>query len=296
MLGDTFDTKEVVRGKALNLVYNKLKQSKLEWIFIIGNHDLFNLSSTEHSLETLKELKNVSVIDKITVKDNLVFIPYTHDIDKLRMDLARVISPDRVAIAHLELKQFDFGNGHICTSGLTAEDVAGFKRVISGHFHKYQTSGNLTYLGTPFSHSFGEANQTKYLGLYNIETDELKIAETPFARHISIEFNCDLLDDRGSHWLFDTSDPQFKNNYYRVILTGTQENIDRFPKFIYDQGGAEGKLNIKWISRPSDFIENDVIIEDTASNERQFIKWAIEVKNMDETTVNLGLAIMEACR
>src|SRR6185436_20099964 len=168
-LGDLLDTKEVIRGKCLNTAVEYFRTSKLS--------------------------HNVLVVDKPFNFQNIVMVPYIHDKTKLKTILTQFENTEVTLIGHLELSNFDFGNGHVCTNGLSFSDVAGFKRVISGHFHKYQTKGNLTYLGTPFSHSFGEANQTKYLATYDSVTDVLDIFETPFHRHISFEFNCDNLSE-----------------------------------------------------------------------------------------------------
>jgi hypothetical protein len=294
-LGDLLDTKEVIRGKVLNAWVRYFQRSKLQHIVLVGNHDFFNLDCDDHSLYVLKLLPNVIVVDEPIEIDGIVFLPYIHDRAALIQILDKFKDPNKTLIGHLEVSQFDFGNGHVCTSGITLDDLSGFRRVISGHFHKYQVQGNLTYLGTPFSHSFGETDQIKYLGLYDADKDELKIADTPFARHITKEFNCDLLDENLSHALFLGPEDTLKN-FYRVILTGSQANIDRFPRYMYDEGGTKGKLNIKWISRPSDHAENNVTIEETASNEKQFVKWATEVKTMDAETLKLGLSIMEACK
>lgn len=284
-LGDLQDSKEVIRGKCLNLLLEYFRTSKLYHTLLVGNHDYFNLDCDAHALEAIKLLPNVTVVDGPMVVQNLVFLPYMHDQVKLKNTITEYARPDRTLFAHLELAQFDFGNGHICTTGLTAEDVAGFKRVISGHFHKFQTRGNLTYLGTPYTQSFGEANQRKYLGVYNSETDEFKIAETEFPRHLSVEIDCDN-DEYAIDQLLD----EMRDDFYRIILTGSQANIALFPKQLFEQ------FNVKWISRPNDYAQNDVTIADTLTNDGQFRKWATEVKKMDEDTINLGLSIMEACK
>lgn len=290
-MGDLFDTKEVIRGKCLNTAIEYFKTSKLPHYILVGNHDWFNLECEAHSLEALKLLPNVKIIDEPFAMQTLdiVMIPYIHDKVKLKEILTRYQNRHTTLFAHLELSDFDFGNGHICTTGLALEDLAGFKRVISGHFHKYQTKGNLTYIGTPFSQSFGETDQVKYLGLYDVVKDELLLADTPFPKHVTIEFDCDGLNENLEHWIIDTDKPGWQNNYYRVILTGTQANIDRFPRHMYG-------LMIKWISRPSDHAENNAVIDETVSNEAQFTKWASDIRKMDEETVKLGLEIMEACR
>lgn len=288
-LGDLLDTKEVIRGKCLNFLYYKFSNSKLNHYLLVGNHDWFNLECNDHSLRTLETLPNVQIIDKPTLVENILFIPYMHDLQALRTVLDQYRNRNLVLIGHLEITNFDFGNGHVCTKGLTLQDLTGYKRVISGHFHKYQTQDNLTYLGSPFSHSFGETNQVKYLGVYDTQTDELKLEETPLPKHVTYEFNCDNLNENLEHWLFDPK-PGFEKNLYRVILTGSQKNIDRFPKHMYE------KLNVKWLARPSDHVENQVEIDETVSNEAQFVKWAKSVRKLDEETTNLGLQILEACK
>lgn len=287
-LGDLLDTKEVIRGKCLNAAIEYFRTSKLKHIVLIGNHDWFNLECLAHSLEALKLLLNVVVIDKPTQIDDLTLLPYIHDKDILSQELANFCDENRTLIAHLEITNFDFGNGHLCPGGLPLSALSGFKRVISGHFHKFQKSENLTYLGTPFSHTFGESNQTKYIGMLDTDTNELKLAETPFPKHITLEFNCDDLEDDSIVW--DYSQLKDPNNFYRIILTGRQDNLDRFPRDLFEN------LNVKYISRPSDDAVNDVSIDETVSNEAQFSKWATEIRNMDDETLKLGLAILEACK
>lgn len=286
-LGDFLDTKEVIRGKCLNALIAYLSRSKLRHIILIGNHDWFNLECQAHALEALKLLPNVKIVDKPEEIDGMVFIPYIHDRKLLESTLAQYSNQNKVLFGHLEVTEFDFGNGHICTSGIPLSALKGFKRVISGHFHKFQQSGNLTYLGTPFSHSFGETNQTKFIGMYDTDTDELKLAETPFPKHFTIEIDCDSPD---ISYTAIVADEDCEKNFYRIILTGTQANIDKFQRSCFD------KLNVKWISRPSDDVVNNVTIDETISNEAQFSQWATGIRKMDPETLKLGLEILEACK
>lgn len=285
-LGDLFDTKEVIRGKCQNIALDYFKTSKVSHYILVGNHDWFNLNCDAHALETLKLLPNVKIVDEpfaMTTLD-VVMIPYIHDKVKLLELLGVYSNKNKVLIGHLEVTDFDFGNGHICTTGVKLSDLGGFSRVISGHFHKYQTQSNLTYVGTPFSHSFGEANQVKYIAMFDAVSNELKLAETPFPQHLSYEIDCDREDVRSQV-------PKLsKRNHYRIILNGSQENIAKFPTEIYSE------FSIKWIARPSDYSENTLLIDETASNEAQFTKWARDVKKLDNETVQLGLQILEACR
>lgn len=289
-LGDLLDTKEVIRGRCLNTCLEYFMNSKLQHTVLVGNHDWFNLECKEHSLEFLKMLDNVAVVDSLIQNvAGFAFIPYIHDKETLKKTLKEA-SDSKILFAHLEVSNFDFGNGYICDEGLDLKDLSKFKKVISGHFHKFQQQGNLTYLGTPFSHSFGESNQTKYIATIN-EEGVLDLIETGFPKHVTIEFNCDNLNDTKDHVLipeiFDDPKKPLKD-YYRVILTGKQENVDRFPKHMYN------KIDIKWIERPSDSIVSGLQISDTQSNETQFSEWAEKVADLDKDTIKLGVEILRS--
>lgn len=280
-LGDMLDTKEVIRGKCLNLLVDYFSKSSLRHVVLVGNHDYFNLDCSAHSLEPLKLLPNVTVVDKPTELGNLVFFPYVHDKEVLLKSLKRYADPGKTLFAHLDVSNFDYGNGHVSTTGIALGDLAGFKAVVSGHFHKFQKSGNLTFLGTPMSKDFGEANQTKYIGMFAPETGELKVAETSFPKHVSLKHRCSqgiVIRD------FNLVD------FYRVILVGSKDEIAAFPKEAYS------RFNIKWLNEFTDEVDSSVPVDESMSNEKQFYMWATEIKKMDQKTVELGLSILGACR
>ncbi len=280
-LGDFLDTKEVIRGKCLNMIYRRLLQSPLQHIVLIGNHDWFNLQCEEHSLECLKELDNVLVVDTLQeIAPGLHAIPYIHDQAALAAVLES-IPEDTVLFGHLEVTGFDFGNGHMCESGTPIQSLEKFKRVISGHFHKAQETGNLLYLGTPFSHSFGESSQTKLIGVYDSDDNSISLTETSFPQHVTLHL---YLDSEGTE-----IPPHKPNDYLRVILEGSQENIDRFDRSSYPEG-------TKYVERSTDQFSVDVVIDESQSNVSKFKNWATKIKGLDEETVKLGIEILESLK
>lgn len=295
-LGDMLDTKEIIRGKCQNFWIEYFSNSKLDHYVLVGNHDYFNLECEDHSLKFLENISNVTLVDRPMDFVNTPFymIPYIHDQKELKAAI-KAGPKDSVLIGHLELKGFDYGNGHICEAGLTPRSFKQFKRVISGHFHKYQEKDNFVYLGSPFSHTFGESNQDKWIMTYDADTDEFELELTNPPMHFTKTVNCDELFEHSGeemqHWLEFMDDLEEKKHYWRYILTGKQENIDRFPVDRYKDSG----LNIKFLTRPSDSVLNDVNIKDTSSNEEQFTQWA-NLKGMKKETIDLGLKIMEASR
>lgn len=276
-LGDFLDTKEVIRGTCLNLIHDRLLHSKLQHIILVGNHDFFNSTECEdHALKVLKSLDNVIIIDEFQELANMWFVPYMHDLASFRTVMKKC--KGKTAFIHQGIDGFDYGNGHIAEGEVDISALKGVDKVISGHFHKYQEKGNLTYLGTPFSHSFGETDQVKYIGIFNTETDELQLLETPFPRHRTLEIDCDDVEE---YPVLNEKD------MFRMILKGARENIKQFPKEDYP--------GVKFIERPTEE-ESNVIIGEESSNEEKFITWAKEVKDLDKDTIKLGLELLEQAR
>ena len=281
LLGDVLDTKEIIRGKCLNYVYERLRDSKLEYIILVGNHDWFNLECKEHSLEVLKSLPNVTVVDKPQVIDGMLFVPYINDLEEFRAVHGNPeFSEAEVMFMHQGVTGFDYGNGYIADGSghgeLPEEAMTGFQRVISGHFHKYAEEGNLTFLGTPFSHSFGESNQIKYIGLYDKDSDNLELLETPFPRHLTVTLD---MDSHETQIL-----PDIENNFVRFILTGSEEKIKGFDKSRFP--------GVKFIEKPTVNDEDSSLLDETDSNEKIFQTWANDIKELDEDTIKLGLEIL----
>lgn len=293
ILGDLFDTKEIVRGKCLNLVKRRLKKSKLHFYIMVGNHDWFNLDCLEHSLEVLQELPNVTIIDspfRINMDSRAcLFLPYYDDIKALKRVLkeANEGGTDYIFM-HQGIVGFDYGNGHKADGNghgeMTSEALNGFLRVISGHFHKFAEDGNLMFLGTPFSHTHGETNQTKYIGILDSETNEMQLLETPFPRHRTLTLDLSV----------ENPQKQLKKllndkDIFRCTLVGTEMQIKAF-----DQSEFQG---VKFNEEATDAEQvSDSSLKETDGNEEKFLKWAKEIKGLDETVIAMGLKIMEEAK
>jgi DNA repair exonuclease SbcCD nuclease subunit len=289
ILGDLFDTKEIIRGKIFNYVRMRIRQSKLHFFIMVGNHDWFNLDCLEHSLESFKDLPNVTIIDKPTLIGTTLLMPYYQDIaafKKALQDLA--FAEAEVLFMHQGIIGFDYGNGHVADGNGHGEMdftvTVRFRKVYSGHFHKFATQGNLMFLGTPFTQDFGESDQTKYLGVFDTATGEMELAETPFPRHrtLGLTLSGNYIDD--SQCLMGFIDD---HNYWRVRLEGTEAQILSF-----DQAAWK---NVKFLEEPTDAdqVENSNI-KDTDSNPQKFMVWAKEIKGLDDATIAEGLEILQA--
>lgn len=282
--GDLLDTKEVIRGKCLNAFFEYFKSSKLNHVILVGNHDWFNLECKDHSLKTLSALPNVVVIDKPTVMGNITYIPYIHDLGLLKAELLKVATP--YCVAHLDVANFDYGNGQLCEKGVTLKDFAHIKLLVSGHFHKFQAKENLVYIGSPFSHSFGESDQTKYLGYWDDLSGTLSTFETELPKHKTLQL---FLDDLQPLEDLDIFFELNSENFVRCILHGSQAQIASFPRDRFSE------FSIKWVPRPTETgMNNKIVLEEGVDNIQQFVKWAREIKKLDESTLERGLLILGA--
>lgn len=286
MLGDTFDTKEVIRGRCLNTVMERTKSSKLTFYYIIGNHDRFNVSSTEHSLEQFKLLKNVIVIDSPQqIIPGLAAIPYLHDRTEFK-EAVKLFGESDIVFMHQGFSGFDYGNGFIAEGENDLSEISHLKQAISGHFHKYQQLGNLTYLGTPFSHSFGESNQEKFLGILDLNSGKMELINSPFPQHWTLELDTEEANNLVAQGLQD-----FDGHHIRFIIRGSQEQLMRYNK---EALKGASTLEVKIIEKPTDEFMSGITIEETADNVAKFQTWAKDIKKLDQEIINLGLKILGA--
>lgn len=299
-LGDMLHTKELVRGRCLNFLIEQFAKSKLKHYVLVGNHDWFNHECTEHSLEPLKMLKNVQVIDcgwfsqaikgKSGLKNDptevkVGFLPYMHDLQAFE-SAAQHMRREGVTIlfAHQGISGFDYGNGYIAENEVPLKALVGLPLVVSGHFHKYQVQDNLCYLGTPFSHDFGESNQTKYIAVMSIASSEKgaewvsQLIELNLPRHVTLTVDCD-------ENVVETDEEYRPQDAVRVILTGSEEAVEKFDKSQFP--------NFKYIPRPTRVDQSGKsVVAETDSNDVKFEKWGSQVKGLSKEVLDLGLEFL----
>jgi len=278
LLGDLLDTKELVRGKCLNTYIERMGASKLNFIVLVGNHDWFNLDCKDHSLESLNLLSNVTLIDRPTELEGVTYLPYIHE----KHLLIRYLKQAKGAVfCHADAVGFDYGNGHISENGIRPEDFSEKPIIISGHYHKYQKAGNFIYLGTPFSHSFGETDQEKFIGLFNSSHNSLELLDSPFPQHRTHEVKS-LEEDKLRRLLDEISKTL---DYHRVILHLGPEGLGAI--------NPKDWPTVKFIIKPFKTKAETSIIKETDSPEVQFAKWAKELKKLPKEVVALGLEILK---
>lgn len=197
--GDLLDSKAIIRAECANRIIDILCTGRKEKIVIlIGNHDLINEKGKEHSLNFLRPY--AAVLDRYARSYlGLNFIPYISDPDEFIKELNR---HEGLVICHQGVQGAHLGDYVIDKSSLPKEVFADY-RIVSGHYHRAQDIkcgkprkdgvGLFSYIGSPFTHTFGEANDGPkgYQILYS--DGLLKQVVLNLRKHIIVERNVEDL-------------------------------------------------------------------------------------------------------
>lgn len=281
-LGDMLDRRGLIEAECLNALFSYFASSKLYHNIIVGNHDLISIHSTQSALEPLKALPYVNVYDRPGQIGNMLVLPYYRNpknfLDDIAIWLPR-LPKDPILLCHQGIKEFTIGSGYTEDEAVEVKDLEAFKLVVAGHYHTPMNKANVVYLGSPFSHSFGESNEEKRLGILNNQTGELEYIPTNMRQHYTHEISLDMPD---SEYFANLN----MNDLHRFIITGTEAQIKEFQKNHQPISG------IKYIYRQQGDNTN-VVISETLTNHDKWIKWAKDIKQLDETVVTAGLELLE---
>ena len=153
--GDLNDTKAIIRAEVANAIIKILKWAQVPVHIIAGNHDLINEKGKEHGLNYLAPYALITDQPE-SIFDGVYAIPYQSDLDELEAILDKVPAGE-IIVMHQGVNGANMGDYVIDKTSISS-DLLALHTCISGHYHRHQTVGTLTYIGSPFTMSFGEAN------------------------------------------------------------------------------------------------------------------------------------------
>jgi DNA repair exonuclease SbcCD nuclease subunit len=274
IMGDLLDTHNIIDVTPLNLLYKFIKElaALVETFILVGNHDMKNnkqFLTSEHSLNTFKDISNVHVCDFPLVYPfgngvSALFCPYVFP-GRFEEALAKVVPKVNdvfnwgnigVIFAHQEFRGCSYGSSTSRSS--TTGDVWYDDRplVISGHIHERQKLSNIHYVGSALQHDFGDVSD-KFLTLYGfcraensqdsnsailrVKTSEIE--EIPVAVKLRMSVTLSYEDSLK----FQPSEKQ-KENHLRLIVECSNED---FSTFIRSRNGRKlEKMGVKIIHKP----------------------------------------------
>lgn len=123
--------------------------------FITGNHDLFYRDRrTVTSVEFAKHLPNIHIHNDIYRDGDMVMVPWL--VGEEYKDMHKISA--KHVFGHFELPTFKMNAMvEFADHGeMQSEYLNGVDYVWTGHFHKRQKKGNISYIGNAFPHDFAD--------------------------------------------------------------------------------------------------------------------------------------------
>lgn len=123
--------------------------------FLVGNHDMyFREQRTITSSKFASLYPNIQLINEPTTLHKVALIPWLVDDEWKLMPNINA----KYVFGHFELPGFKM-NAHVEMPDHGTLNASHFTKpdyVFSGHFHKRQTKGKVTYIGNPFGHNYSD--------------------------------------------------------------------------------------------------------------------------------------------
>lgn len=228
-LGDFFHTRRTIDIQTLSMTVAKLgeiRQANYDnWepaslYAIPGNHDSYRDGTGETSIDILKEFGfNVvygsGFIRMGDPKATFAFVPWMDNAAQLSAikRLADATPSEmttkkhyKVLLSHGIPEQFESPTGHVFEDGISRTLLHKFHSCFFGDIHKPQQKWNVTMLGAPMHHDFGDAGGERGCWIFDTVS---KLAEFHVIKGIAPEFrnvsSQDAIDDFNYFRLVSTS-------------------------------------------------------------------------------------------
>lgn len=241
--GDLHDTKAIIRAEVANVLLDMFKDFNQynDAFILVGNHDLVNEKGTAHGLNYLRQhaiiMENWGIHAQL---DKVLFIPYQSDPAAYKSAcraLDRFNTPYNMIVCHQGFAGANMGDYIQDKSAVGCE----FAQVptISGHYHKHQTLGNVTYIGNPYTMSFGEANDGPKGFLVVNEDGSFKHIPITLRKHLKINLKtCQQEIDGHTAYGVEYPHPNVAIGAHDLVwiqLHGNKSSLDKISKkdFLY---------------------------------------------------------------
>lgn len=188
--GDLQDNKAIIRAEVANRLLEVFRDTQYFARILVGNHDLINEKGEDNALEYLRSHACIYAKEHLTYLGSgntpVYLIPYQNSSDKF-MSIVKDIPKDNIIIMHQGIKGAFMGDYVQDKTSIDPEVLKDYK-VFSGHYHRHQTVGTVTYIGNPFTMSFGEANDgPKGFLVLNDDGSYARVILDDIRKHIVVE-------------------------------------------------------------------------------------------------------------
>lgn len=196
--GDIFHSNEYISVRTLHgasIAFERILQAcakvKCSHIILPGNHDIysqgsaFDMVTSASILRGYGAVKSKPTVLKLKSGFRVGLVPYTHDYNEAVLSLADMSAKSDLMVTHLDFEGASYESGTESLSKLTPHfDVP----VVSGHLHKTQKIGSVSYVGSLVQHRFGQYDLKNVGGVLLFdpekpEDDQIKTIPNTASQH-----------------------------------------------------------------------------------------------------------------
>lgn len=243
-LGDWFHVKSKIYVPAYIRSTEALEYMKklgLEMTFLIGNHDMPLLNSTDFSIihsfsHYGKIIEDYDWYDDGDTRIHL--LSYTTELPEFEMR----DNGKNILLGHLDILNFSM-DGIICREGFDRIQFDDFDQVFSGHFHKHQSVGNIAYVGSPYQTRYSERFDDKGFVILDTDTVDWRFEiydKAPKFKEVDAE-DFDPKEIAGNFVRIKThKDNTDLSTIKEKLIEAGAQTVD----FIFEKEEVEGELNV----------------------------------------------------
>lgn len=158
--GDLTNDKAIIRAEVANRLIKTMEYANSKNVLVyllVGNHSLVNEKGSEHALNFLAPYASI-VSSTVGIDSlNLFLIPYQNSQEGVTKALEDIPRHYPTIVMHQGVLGAFMGD-YVQDKTSVSPDLFRDNKVFSGHYHRHQVVGSVTYIGNPYTLSFGEAN------------------------------------------------------------------------------------------------------------------------------------------
>jgi DNA repair exonuclease SbcCD nuclease subunit len=183
-MGDQYNDFALARVESLEFwkwAYERLneKLGPNSSLSIVGNHDM-NQEETATAMSAHSNLTVLARREPVFINKTTAAIGFVRREDLFQKIISEAYAQGaRTILCHAEFQGAQYENGFYAPHGFDLSKYPSDLNFVSGHIHKKQQFGNVTYVGTPRPLTRSDIGETKGVHLANLLKNSLEFIPTP---------------------------------------------------------------------------------------------------------------------
>lgn len=223
-LGDCFDHRKYVNFQVLDFAQRSFfSRVSVPLVMLVGNHDAFYRSENNiHSLKHIQLPEKTTVISQdpvVTKNDEILFLPWINkanygQVEKLLKQKRRIV------LGHLDIAGFEMQKGFVSDHDSVQRPLLqDHGMVLSGHYHRRSTQGNVTYIGNPYQMFTSDWSDERGFVILDTETGDIETFDNPHKpfRRVVFDLNTEMQDYHNAFVRLILREPEYRDYFYKYV-------------------------------------------------------------------------------